>query len=78
MIYVLHDVWADLTTLDKGEQQQQTRNAWDPADSSGCVTDNLGKNLKITGVELGVEPVQKVCLLGSARVLGKVLDTRTN
>ena len=40
----------------------------------GSVTKRLGKNLEMINVVKGVEPLQKACLLGTARIIRKVLD----
>ena len=40
----------------------------------GSVTKNLGKNLEMINFVKGVEPLQKACLLGTARIIRKVLD----
>ena len=42
----------------------------------GSVTNNLRKNLDKVDLHLGVDAIQKTCLLGTARVLRKVLDTK--
>ena len=42
----------------------------------GMVTKNLRKYLKVAGVENGIEQLQKSCLLGTARILRKVLDCK--
>ena len=34
----------------------------------------LGKNLEMINFVKGVEPLQKACLLGTARIIRKVLD----
>ena len=39
----------------------------------GTVTNNLGKHLKMIGVTATVELLQKATLLGTARILRKVL-----
>ena len=40
----------------------------------GTVTNNLGKNLNTIGVTATVELSQKAALLGTARILRKVLE----
>ena len=40
----------------------------------GSVTKKLGKNLEMINSVKGVEPLQKACLLGTARIIRKVLD----
>ena len=40
----------------------------------GSVTKKLGKNLEMINFVKGVEPLQKACLLGTARIIRKVLD----
>ena len=40
----------------------------------GSVTKKLGKNLEMINFVKGVEPLQKACLLGTARMIRKVLD----
>ena len=42
--------------------------------ASGTVTNNLGKYLKTIGVTATVELLQKATLLGTARILRKVLE----
>ena len=42
--------------------------------ASGTVTNNLGKHLKTIGVTATVELLQKATLLGTARILRKVLE----
>ena len=41
----------------------------------GSVTNNVRKNLDKVDLHLGVDAIQKTCLLGTARILRKVLDT---
>ena len=40
----------------------------------GMVTKNLENYLSKIDVTPGIEPIQKTCLLGTARILRKVLD----
>ena len=40
----------------------------------GSVTKRLGKNLEMINFVKGVELLQKACLLGTARIIRKVLD----
>ena len=40
----------------------------------GLVTKNLKSNIEIINFKNGIEPLQKACLLGTARILKKVLD----
>ena len=40
----------------------------------GSVTKKLGKNLEMINFVKGVEPLQKACLLGTARIIRNVLD----
>ena len=40
----------------------------------GTVTGNVKRNLEKVGINLSVDVVQKTCLLGTARILRKVLD----
>ena len=40
----------------------------------GLVTKNLKSNIEIINFKNGIEPLQKACLLGTARILRKVLD----
>ena len=40
----------------------------------GSVTKRLVKNLEMINFVKGVEPLQKACLLGTARIIRKVLD----
>ena len=40
----------------------------------GLVTKNVESNLEIINFKNGIEPLQKACLLGTARILRKVLD----
>ena len=40
----------------------------------GSVTKKLVKNLEMINLVKGVEPLQKACLLGTARIIRKVLD----
>ena len=40
----------------------------------GSVTKKLGKNLEMINFVKGVEPLQKACLLGTTRIIRKVLD----
>ena len=40
----------------------------------GSVTKKLGTNLEMINFVKGVEPLQKACLLGTARIIRKVLD----
>ena len=40
----------------------------------GTVTGNVRRNLEKLGINLIVDVVQKTCLLGTARILRKVLD----
>ena len=40
------------------------------------VTNNLRKNLDKVDLHLGVDALQKTCLLGTARIIRKVLDTK--
>ena len=40
------------------------------------VTNKLAKHLNTIKFDLGIKPIQKVCLLGTARILRKVLDTK--
>ena len=40
----------------------------------GSVTKKQGKNLEMMNLVKGVEPLQKACLLGTARIIRKVLD----
>ena len=42
----------------------------------GSVTNNVRKNLDKVDLHLGVDAIQKTCLLGTARILRKVLDTK--
>ena len=42
----------------------------------GSVTTKLKKYLKTINFDLGIEPIQKSCLLGTARIMRKVLDTK--
>ena len=42
----------------------------------GTVTSNLRKNLDKVDLHLGVDALQKTCLLGTARIIRKVLDTQ--
>ena len=40
----------------------------------GSVTEKLVKNLEMMNFVGGVEPLQKACLLGTARIIRKLLD----
>ena len=40
----------------------------------GLMTKNLKSNIEIINFKNGIEPLQKACLLGTARILRKVLD----
>ena len=40
----------------------------------GSVTKKLGKNLEMINFVKRMEPLQKACLLGTARIIRKVLD----
>ena len=40
----------------------------------GTVTNNLGPNIRKIGIECPIELLQKGCLLGTARIIRKVLD----
>ena len=40
----------------------------------GTVTGKVRRNLENLGINLSVDVVQKTCLLGTARILRKVLD----
>ena len=40
----------------------------------GLVTKNLKSNLEIINFKNGIEPPQKACMLGTAKILRKVLD----
>ena len=40
----------------------------------GLVTRNLRTNLQKINFEMGIKPIQKACLLGTARILRNVLD----
>ena len=42
----------------------------------GSVTNNVRKNFDKVDLHLGVDAIQKTCLLGTARILRKVLDTK--
>ena len=42
----------------------------------GSVTKNLRKNPGKLDLNLGVDTLQKTCLLGTARIFRKVLDTK--
>ena len=42
----------------------------------GTVTNNLRKNLDKVDLHLGVDALQTTCLLGTARIIRKVLDTK--
>ena len=42
----------------------------------GTVTNDLRKNLDKVDLHLGVDGLQKTCLLGTARIIRKVLDTK--
>ena len=42
----------------------------------GSVTNNVRKNLDKVDLHLGVDAIQRTCLLGTARILRKVLDTK--
>ena len=42
----------------------------------GTVTKDFRKWIEKTGLELTVEQLQKTCLLGTARIIRKVLDMR--
>ena len=40
----------------------------------GSVAKKLGKNLEMIKFVKGMEPLQKACLLGTARIIRRVLD----
>ena len=42
----------------------------------GSVTTKFERDIKLIGFTLGIEPLQKACLLGTARIIRKVLDTK--